>query len=137
MSFADELRKPYHKERNLTYAKRYIKNCLSAIQSGCNLKHMDGINKLSGEFWFDDSDYGTYIITSKGTYVTLENITLSDFNYIKSGVENGLREMGFTKFKVKINVRNQQSAYYTAILHRQKYENNGKKEAALYIEVEW
>lgn len=139
MSFADELRSmnPADKDakEHSQYVERRSQECLYAIKNGCREKQLKGQHVLSGEFYFDDSDYGTYVICEHGTYNSWA--TISDMEQLKANVEKGLSALGFTNCRVEVRqgFRIEEKYNPGALFH--SYKKIKHTAHALYIYIAW
>lgn len=137
MSFVDDLRKLKSEHNNSEWVESRTSQCLHAIEDGCKREHLKGHRKLSGELYCDDSDYGTYTISPKGTYFRIQSLTLDDLKQLRFNVEQALSRYGFISYRVELRKRDELKLDHISTFGKRVMRKTGLIEVALYIEATW
>ena len=137
MTFAEDLRKPYVEKDTIDYqyCEGRVSECIQAIKDACKEAQKTGKQYIKGGFYIDDTDYGTYKITEKGTFLRWGKA--GTVPYIKQRVEKDITVLGFNKYKVTVIERDEMMPSYRSVFGNQKYKKSGYKQYAFYIEIEW
>ena len=144
MSFVDDLRK-INPEDEMAKArakllKMRVKQCINAVREGCELRQKQGLHTLSGEVSYDtDSEaYGYSCIQEQGTFMPYE---MTFMEQMKAGVEAGLRDLGFDRYRVEIRKGywEMQKAVSSLIsdFTGRSYKTIKRPGYGIYVYVEW
>lgn len=135
MSFADELKKSYEITKDYSWERERAQQCIEAIKNACVRNCQQGLDYISGGFYCDDTDYGTYEILEKGRE-TLFIAEDRDYMFIRDEIIDEIKELGFENYKVSLVERDIMKSY-TNWMGSKKTRPMGKKGYSFFVEIKW